>query len=66
MNCKGYTSTSIDGGGAEGLPDNGFTDVGSNEQGNPRPKTITLLQQLVLRDKMGNWGAGRNCVSADL
>ena len=31
FSCKILTSASVDGCGAEGLPDDGFTDVGGNE-----------------------------------
>lgn len=41
------TSASVDSGGAEGLPDDGFTDVGGDEQGDARAQTIALLQQLI-------------------
>lgn len=41
------TSASVDGGGAEGLPDDCLTDVSSNEKRNTRAQTIALLQQLI-------------------
>lgn len=42
--CKStHTSASVDGSGTESFPDNGFTDVGSNKQGNTRPQSITFL-----------------------
>ena len=40
-------ATGVDSGGAEGLPDDGFADVGGDEEGNPAAKAITLLKQLV-------------------
>lgn len=42
-----HTSASVDGGGAKGLPDDGLTDVGGDEQRDTRTQTITLLQQLI-------------------
>jgi len=44
------TTTSVDGSGGEGLPDNTLTDVGGNEQRNARTKTVTLLEELVEHD----------------
>ena len=41
------TSASVDSSGTEGLPDNGLTDVGGDEQGDTRAQTISLLQQLI-------------------
>lgn len=41
------TSTSVDGGRTEGLPDDGFTNVGGDEDGDTRSKTVSLLQELV-------------------
>lgn len=38
-----HTSASVDGSGTKSLPDNGFTDIGSNKQGNTRPQSITFL-----------------------
>lgn len=35
------------GDGAEGFPDDGFTDVGGDEEGNPRADTVPLFQHLV-------------------
>ena len=40
-------TTGVDSGGAEGLPDDGFADVGGDEEGDPAAKAITLLKQLV-------------------
>ena len=40
-------ATGVDSGGAEGLPDDGFADVGGDEEGDPAAKAITLLKQLV-------------------
>lgn len=37
------TSAGVDGGWAEGLPDNGLTDVGSNEERDSRAQAIALL-----------------------
>ena len=41
------TTASVDGGGGEGLPDDGLADVGSNEERNAASKTITLLEKLI-------------------
>mmetsp|Transcript_18997 Transcript_18997/g.41280 ORF Transcript_18997/g.41280 Transcript_18997/m.41280 type:complete len:357 (-) Transcript_18997:258-1328(-) len=41
------TSTGVDSGGTECLPNNGFANVGSDENRNTRSKTVTLLQKLV-------------------
>ena len=41
------TSTSVDGGRTEGLPDDGFADVGGDEDGDTRSKTVSLLQEFV-------------------
>ena len=40
-------ATGVDSGGAEGFPDDGFADVGGDEEGDPAAKAITLLKQLV-------------------
>ena len=40
-------SAGVDGGGAEGLPDDGLADVRGDEQGNAAAKAVTLLEQLV-------------------
>jgi hypothetical protein len=40
-------TTSVDGSGAEGLPDDGLANVGSDEQGDTRAQTVALLEQLV-------------------
>lgn len=45
--CPFLTSSSVHSCGAEGLPHNGLTDVGSNKQWDPWTKTIPLLEQLV-------------------
>lgn len=42
--------TNIDGGGGEGLPDNGLTNVGGDEEGDTRSKAITLLEHLIQKD----------------
>lgn len=41
------TSAGVDGGGAEGFPDNGLTDVGGDEERDTRAQTVALLEQLV-------------------
>mmetsp|Transcript_66406 Transcript_66406/g.185620 ORF Transcript_66406/g.185620 Transcript_66406/m.185620 type:complete len:379 (+) Transcript_66406:578-1714(+) len=41
------TATSINGGGAEGLPDDVFTNVGGDKERNTRSKSISLLEELV-------------------
>lgn len=41
------TSASVHSGGAEGLPDNCLTDVGGNEEGDTRAKTVALLEELI-------------------
>ena len=41
------TSTSVDSGRTEGLPDDSFTDVGGDEDGDTRSKTVSLLQEFV-------------------
>jgi len=40
-------AASVDGGGAESLPDDSLADVGGDEEGDPAAKAITLLKQLV-------------------
>lgn len=40
----------VDGGGAEGLPDDGLADVGSDEEGDARAETVALLEELVKED----------------
>lgn len=42
-----HTSASVDGGGAEGLPDDCLADVGGNEERDSRAQTIALLEQLI-------------------
>lgn len=42
-----HTSASVDGGGAEGLPDDCLTDVGCNEERDTRAQAIALLEQLI-------------------
>jgi hypothetical protein len=37
----------VDGGGRERLPDDGLADVGGDEQGDARAKSVPLLQQLI-------------------
>lgn len=41
------TTTGVDCGGGEGLPDNRLADVGGNEEGDATSKTVTLLEQFV-------------------
>ncbi len=41
------TSAGVDGGGREGLPDDGLADVGGDEQGDAGAQAVALLQQLV-------------------
>jgi hypothetical protein len=41
------TSAGVDGGGAECLPDDGFTDVSCDEEGNARAQAIPLLQEFI-------------------
>ena len=43
FSCKILTSASVDGCGAEGFPDDGFTDVGGNEERDSRAQTVALL-----------------------
>merc|ERR1719352_1674954 len=40
-------SAGVDGGGAEGLPDDGLADVRGDEQRNSAAEAVTLLEQLV-------------------
>lgn len=47
IDAIGHTSASVDGGGAEGLPDDCLTDVGRNEKRDTRAQTVALLEQLV-------------------
>ena len=50
------TTAGVDGGGAEGLPDDGLADVGGDEEGDPRAETVALLEELVEHedDEAGN------------
>lgn len=41
------TSASVDGSGAEGFPDDGFADVGGDEERDTRAQAVALLEQLV-------------------
>lgn len=41
------TTTSVDGGGGEGLPHNRLADVGSDEQRDTAAETVALLEELV-------------------
>jgi len=38
---------SVEGSGAEGLPDNGLADVGGDEEGNSRSETVAFAHELV-------------------
>ena len=40
-------TTSVDGGGGEGLPDNGLANVGSDEERDTRAQTVALLEELI-------------------
>ena len=40
----------VEGGGGEGLPDDGLADVGCDEEGDARAETVALLEQLVEKD----------------
>ena len=42
--------TSVDCCGAKGFPDNSFTDVSGNEEGNARAQAITLLQEFIEKE----------------
>ena len=42
------TTTNVDGGGAQGFPHHGLTDVGRDEQRDTRSQTVALLEQLIL------------------
>ncbi len=44
------TTTSVNGSGGEGLPNNVLANVGGDEEGNTRAQTVALLQQLVLEE----------------
>jgi len=44
------SSSGVDGGGGEGLPDNVLTDVGGNKERDTRSKTVSLLQELIQDD----------------
>lgn len=50
------STTGVDGGGRECLPDDGLANVGGNEQGDTRAQTVTLLKELVEKDD--NQGCG--------
>jgi hypothetical protein len=41
------TTSSVEGGGGESFPYDRLTDVGGNEEGDTRTKTVTLLKELV-------------------
>ena len=41
------TTTGVDGGGGEGLPDDGLANVGGNEQRDTAAQTVALLQKLI-------------------
>lgn len=40
-------TTGVNGGGGESLPDDGFADVGGNEEGDTTAETVTLLEELI-------------------
>ena len=42
-----FTSAGVDSGGRKGFPDDGFADVGGDEERNARSQSVSLLQQLV-------------------
>jgi hypothetical protein len=44
------TTTSVDGGGRERFPDDGFTNVGGDEQRDTGSETITFLEEFVEKD----------------
>lgn len=44
------SSTSVDGVGREGFPDDVFANVGSNEKGDTRPETVALGEELIEED----------------
>jgi hypothetical protein len=44
------TTTGVDGGGREGLPDNGFADIGGDEEGNAASETVALLEEFIEKD----------------
>jgi len=44
---KLLSSSGVNGSWGEGLPDNGFTDVGGDEQRDTGAETISLLQQFI-------------------
>lgn len=41
------SSASIDGCGRESLPDDGFADIGSDEQGDTTAQSVSLLKELI-------------------
>jgi len=45
-----WATTSVDSGGRECLPDNGLANVGGNEEGDTRTKTVTLLKEFIEED----------------
>ena len=44
------TTADVHGSKREGLPDDGFADVGSDEEGDTKVETITFLEMLVEED----------------
>ena len=42
--------TCVNGGWAEGFPDNCLTDIGGYEEGDARAKSIALLQKLIQQE----------------
>lgn len=49
-------TTSVDGGGGEGLPDNGLANVGSDEERDTGAQTVALLEEFIQQndDETGN------------
>mmetsp|Transcript_1225 Transcript_1225/g.1865 ORF Transcript_1225/g.1865 Transcript_1225/m.1865 type:complete len:403 (+) Transcript_1225:421-1629(+) len=41
------SASGVESSGGEGLPDDSFTNVGSDEEGDTRSKTVSLLEQLI-------------------
>ncbi len=44
---KLWATSGVDSGGREGFPDDGFADVGGNEERDAGSKTVALLQELI-------------------
>lgn len=45
-----WSTSSVNGGGTEGFPDNGFANVCGDEERDTGAKTVALLQELVKED----------------